>query len=306
MHSKLANSTRPHLRAILLAVFVTFLWSTSWILIKFGLRSNLPPITFAGLRYSLAFLCLIPFVARNSVQRDAIKSISLADWSRLGILGLFNYTLTQGAIFISLAYLPAALLNLILSLSSVLVGLAGVIFLNERPVSFQWLGVILTTAGVGTYFLPVSYQKPQIIGLIAAMTALLANTFASSLGRQINRTRKLSALIVTFSSMGIGSILMLIIGLLSQGTGKITWQDWMIIAWLAIFNTAIAFTLWNHILRSLSAIESSIINSLMLPQVAMLAYIFLGEVLTYKQIAGLIMVGTGVLMVQLRRERGHG
>jgi drug/metabolite transporter (DMT)-like permease len=282
------------------------LWSTSWILIKIGLRSDLPPITFAGLRYSLAFLCLIPFVAINPAQRQAFMSIPSPEWWKLGILGVLNYSLTQGAIFMSLAYLPAALLNLILSLSSALIGLAGVMFLNERPVPIQWLGVSLSTVGVGLYFLPASFQQAQIFGLLAAITALLTNVLASLLGRQINRSGKLPALIVTISSMGIGSILMLIIGLLFQGIGKMNWQDWMIIAWLAVVNTALAFTLWNHTLRSLSAIESSIINSLMLPQVAILAYIFLGEVLSYKEIAGLVMVGLGVLMVQLRIENSHG
>ena len=42
-----------HTRAVLQALLVTFLWSTSWVLIKFGL-TGIPPLTFAGLRYSLA------------------------------------------------------------------------------------------------------------------------------------------------------------------------------------------------------------------------------------------------------------
>jgi hypothetical protein len=37
--------------AILQAVFVTILWASSWVLIKFGLRAHLPALTFAGLRY---------------------------------------------------------------------------------------------------------------------------------------------------------------------------------------------------------------------------------------------------------------
>ena len=51
----------PHAKAVLQALFVTFLWSTSWVFIKFGL-TNIPVLTFAGLRYSLAFLCLLPLV----------------------------------------------------------------------------------------------------------------------------------------------------------------------------------------------------------------------------------------------------
>jgi len=44
--------TRSHLIPALQALFVTFLWSSSWVLIKFGLE-EIPPLTFAGLRYGL-------------------------------------------------------------------------------------------------------------------------------------------------------------------------------------------------------------------------------------------------------------
>jgi uncharacterized membrane protein len=38
----------------------------------------------------------------------------------------------------------------------------------------------------------------------------------------------------------------------------------------------------------------------MMPQIAILAYIFLGESLNAKEIIGLLLVGLGVLVVQLK------
>ncbi len=302
MQSKSLEFTNLRLTAILQAVFVTILWSTSWILIKIGLRNNLPALTFAGLRYTFAFLCLIPLVAFSTDQRKAFTSLSPAAFLKLGLLGLFYYTLTQGAIFISLAYLPAALLNLMLNLTTPAVGLFGIFFLKEQLSVLQWLGVLVTTLGVGVYFLPVAISNAQIFGLFIAILCVLTNTFSTLLGRNINRSGLFSPLIITFVSMGFGSILLLGIGVLTQGSGSLSWQDWLIIAWLAIVNTAFAFTLWNHTLRTLAAVESSIINSLMMPQIAILAFFFLGETLTIKEIAGLIIVGLGVLMAQLRQK----
>jgi drug/metabolite transporter (DMT)-like permease len=100
--------------------------------------------------------------------------------------------------------------------------------------------------------------------------------------------------------MGIGSLLLLVTGAITQGFGSMSWQDWAIIFWLALVNTAFAFTIWNNTLRTLSAVESSVINSLMMPQIAILAYIFLGEALNPKEILGLVLVGIGVLIVQLK------
>lgn len=294
------SSTR--ISAILQAIFVTVLWASSWVLIKIGLRNDIPAITFAGLRYGLAWLCLIPFVLLKSEQRFAIRQLSRTDWLRLGALGLVFYTLTQGSQFLGLSYLPAAMLNLLLNLTPVVVGFVGAMFLNNPPTLVQWFGIGLAAVGVGFYFLPISLPQAQGIGVIIALVGVVSNAGSSLLGREINRRGTLSPLLVTFVSMGIGSILLLFIGIVIQGVGSMAWQDWALITWLAVVNTAFAFTLWNHTLRTLTAVESSVINSLMMPQIAILAYIFLGEALSAKEILGIILVGFGVLIVQLKRQ----
>lgn len=292
-----------HLTAVLQAVFVTVLWASSWVLIKLGLRAELPALTFAGLRYVLAFLCLLPFILLNPANRSAIRSLTSKEWSRLALLGLVFYTLTQGSQFLSLAYLPAAMISLLLNLTPLVVGLFGILFLGEYPTRRQWLGLVLTIIGVAIFFLPLDMQSIQTFGLLVAVVGVITNAASSLLGRQVNRLAGSSPLIVTFISMGIGSLVLLLIGILSQGVGALDLQGWLLIAWLAIVNTAFAFTLWNHTLRTLTAVESSIINSLMMPQIAILAYVFLGEALHGKEIAGLILVGLGVLIVQLKRVR---
>lgn len=290
-----------HLTAVLQAIFVTILWASSWVLIKFGLRASLPALTFAGLRYVFAFLCLAPFVLLSARNRAVIKTFTPRDWGRLALLGVILYTLTQGSQFLSLAYLPAAMVSLLLNLSPLVVGLFGIVFLREYPSNLQWLGIGLTVIGVAVYFFPVSMGSFPMIGLLVALIGVVSNAVSSLLGRQVNRLATSSPLIVTFTSMGIGSILLLLVGIATQGVGKLDLQSWLLIAWLAVVNTAFAFTLWNHTLRTLSAVESSMINSLMMPQIAILAYLFLGETLHGKEILGLALVGLGVMIVQLRR-----
>ena len=293
--------SKRHITALLQAVFVTFLWSTSWVLIKFGLRNQLPALTFAGLRYFTAFLCLIPFVLFNPSEHERIKRLSRTDWFWLFVLGVFVITLTQGAQFLSLAYLPAAMVSLVANLTSVVVGVAGIWLIQEAPSRLQWIGVGVTVLGVGLYFLPVNLAGMVGFGLLIAVFGMLSNAASSLLGRKINLQEHLSPLVVTFTSMGIGSVLLLATGILTQGFGTPTLSDWAIIGWLAVVNTAFAFTVWNHTLRTLSAIESSVVNSLMMPQIALLAYVFLGETLSIKELAGLLLVGIGVVIVQRRK-----
>lgn len=290
-----------HPAAVLQALFVTFLWATSWVLIKFGLQTDLPSITFAGIRYTLAFLCLLPLVVFNKEHVQTVRRLSKFQWAELIILGVVYYTLAQGAQFVGLALLPASTLTLLLNFSPIFIAVYSMFSLHERTSLLQWGGIFLSIAGALVYFLPLSADRILLSGLLAAVVGVTANSAASILGRKVNSHGRLNPLVVTAISMGVGGLLMLITGLAVQGVGKFTLQQWGIIGWLAVVNTAFAFTLWNKSLQTLTAVESSIINSTMLPQIAILAWIFLDEPLGNRQIAGLALVAAGTLIVQVWR-----
>jgi drug/metabolite transporter (DMT)-like permease len=216
-------------------------------------------------------------------------------------LGILFYTLTQGAQFVGLAYLPAISVNLLLSFTAVIVTLLGIVFLTESPGLMQWVGMILYLSGAFVFFYPASFPANQFFGFIAVFVGILANAGSAVLGRYINRRGNLPPLTVTLVTMGVGSVILLLMGLLSEGLPNLTLLNWLTIGWLAIVNTAFAFTLWNHTMRVLSALESSIINNTMMIQIPILALLFLGEQVTGREIGGMVLAGIGILIVQLRR-----
>jgi drug/metabolite transporter (DMT)-like permease len=165
----------------------------------------------------------------------------------------------------------------------------------------QWGGILLSVAGAIVYFLPLNIPKGQVFGLMIGLIGSLANSGSSLFGRRVNHQSDLAPIVVTAISMGIGGLLLLIVGAITQGFGKLNLMQWLIIGWLAVVNTAVAFTLWNNTLKTLTAVESSIINSTMLPQIAILAWLFLGEPLNSRQILGIVLVGIGTVIVQLWR-----
>jgi drug/metabolite transporter (DMT)-like permease len=69
---------------------------------------------------------------------------------------------------------------------------------------------------------------------------------------------------------------------------------------LAVVNTAFAFTLWNKTLQVLSSVESSMINNTMLIQIALLAWLFLGEKLSIWNIVGLVLAAAGVFLANIK------
>lgn len=293
-----------HRGAILLAAFVTFLWSTSWVLIKLGLAERLPPLPFAGLRYALAALCLAPFALLPRANRERLRRLDGRGWRSLALLGLLFIAVAQGAQFAALALLPARTVSLFLNLTPVLVALASAASIGERVAPRQWAGTLVASAGVCVTFLPGAFREVSAAGLAAALVSLAANAAASLLGRKVNRGEgALPPLLVTFASISIGSAALLAAGTALQGLPPLGGRELLLIGWLAVVNTALAFTLWNRSLAVLTAVESSVLNGLMLPQIVLLAVVVLGESLSARQAVGLALVAVGTLVVQLPRPR---
>ena len=288
----------PNLKAILLAVLVTFLWSTSFIIIKWGLI-EIPPLTFAGLRYFIAFVCLFPFVFKKT-NITQLKTLDFKISMKLFWLGILFYFFTQGAQFLGLFFLPAVSVSLMLNLTPIIVAILAIFLISETPSLLQWSGMLLFIGGVLIYFYPILFSENQMLGLIIMMVGVLANALSAVLGRDINRGGKINPYIVTLISMGLGSVMLLTAAIILEGLPLLGLKSVLYILWLAIVNTAFAFIIWNFTLRSLTAVESSIINGTMLIQIALLAYLFLGEGISLKEGMGLIIAGIGAILVQLK------
>ena len=292
---------RSHLKAALVALFVTLLWSSSWVLIKWGL-ADIAPLPFAGLRYALAALILAP-IALRPANRRALATCGRGRIALLIAFGLLQYGLTQACQFLALSYLPATSLSLMLAFTPALVAVLGVVLLGERIGWREGLGVAVFLAGAGLYFGADALPAAQRFGLAIGALGVLANAGQTLLGRKVNRDTGLPPSLITAVSMAAGAAALLGTGVAVQGWPEMTPRGWLIVGWLAVVNTALAFWLWNRTQAVLSALEASLINNTMLIQIAVLAVVFLGERLDPIQIAGLTVAGVGVLGVQLARMR---
>jgi len=288
-------------KAAALAIFVTFLWATSWVLVKLGL-DDLPPLTFAGLRYFLAFLILLPFALRKQ-QLAEFKALSSADWHLLILLGLVYYTINQGAIFAALALLPAMAVSMILSFTSMVTAGIAIRTLGEKAGWMQWVGILLNLTGAYLYFHPIDLPRSQWLGILLAFTGMAANSVSTVLGRKVNRTGKVSSVVITTISMGIGSAALLAAGVATERFPVLNLNHILLLGVLALINTALAFNLWNVALQKLEALEASVINNLVAIQIAILAWVFLGEKLSGLDIFGIILAVSGAMLVQIRSNR---
>lgn len=291
-----------YLIVVIQALFVTVLWSSSWVIIKFGLE-DIPPVIFSGLRYTSASLILVFAIFIKEENRKQIFNLTKMKWIQLIFYGFIFISLTQGAMFIALDLLPAITVSLMLNFSICLVIILSAILLKEKPSVLQLTLIIFGLLGALIYFYPINIPFSELIGLIVISIGVLANALASILGRSLNRAKNLPPLVITGLSMTFGSLALLAFGLLFEGVPQLSVISIAYILWLSIVNTAFAFTLWNKTMQKLRAVDSTLINSTMLPQITFLATIFLGEYPTPLELVGLIILAVCILLVQLNQAK---
>jgi drug/metabolite transporter (DMT)-like permease len=279
-------------RAAMLAVFVTVLWSSSWVLIRIGLESaDLDPLGFAGMRYLVAAAVLWAAMGRRIPDR--LGTIGRGRLFELVVLGIVFYALTQGAQFVAIANQPAATTSLVLSFTPLLTAMVAAVALGERLQPIQVLGMVAVAGGATAYF--TGSLGATVVGMAASLVCLASNAASSVLGRRINRRRDIDPLVVTAVSMSVGAVLLLAAGAVFEGINRPTGLAVVIIGWLAVVNTAWAFVLWNRSLVHLPAATSAVINNLMLVEIALLAWMFLDERPSVAQIAAIGVVTVGVV-----------
>jgi drug/metabolite transporter (DMT)-like permease len=306
---------RARLAASLQCLLVTVLWATSWVLIEVGVDDmELAPIGFAGVRYALAAALLAPLgwraLRRAGKDHEPIDRALLV---RVAILGIAFYTLAQGAQYVALAVLPVATLGLLLASIPAWVAIVAALRGEEAADRAQLAGIAAILAGALLYFGAGAVALPPLValGFLAAAVCIAASTAGTHLSRDLARdalARVGGATGLTAGSMAIGGVALLAIGVAVEGFPALDARGWAIVGWLAAVNTAFAFTLLNHTLRVLTAVEVSAIVNLLPIIVALLAWLVLGQPLGPLHLAGIALTAGGAAAVQLvpvLRRRGR-
>src|SRR5207237_9580911 len=82
------------LKARIVWLILCGIWGSTWLFIKIGLN-DLPPLTFAGIRFVLASLILSSLVMMRRVRWPRTRD----EWSLIAISGVLQFTLNYGLVF---------------------------------------------------------------------------------------------------------------------------------------------------------------------------------------------------------------
>ena len=278
-----------HTKALIALGMVCFLWGTTWIASRQGVR-HMPAWQLAGTRQMIGgLLYLIYFIA---IRHPFPKG---KEWRTIIILSALNFFLTNGLSTWGVKYISAGLGAIIAATFPLWIVVIN-LFTSKTKIPVKALtGLLLGFAGVCIIFydhlhdfLNAEFRNGIIISLAAAWTWALGTMY----------TKKQAASFNPYFSLGLQMLISgLVTTIISQASGnsipftEIPWQSWTAIAYLATFGSVISFIAYLYALQHLH-IELASIYAYINPVVAVL----LGSLLFDEKLSVTIAAGGAVTL----------
>ncbi len=269
-------------------IFIT-LWSSAFVTTK-PIIDNSDPFSALAFRFffvALGFLIFALFKKQKIISNT--KSLIQSIFS-----GVLFHGVYLGGVFYSISIgVPTGIVALIVTLQPVLTNALAGKFLNEDVSFKQWIGVILGFLGASLVLgIDVGSSLP-VIGVIASFIALLAITTSTLWQKKIGNNLPLS---VSNFYQAIGGFLFHIIIIIIFTDPYINFNSTFLIAmghqiFLVSFG---AFTILMFLIKNNSASKTVSIFFLIPPTTAVMAWLFLNEVLTNLDLTGFAIATLGV------------
>src|SRR5436190_5639775 len=155
------------------------IWGSTWLFIKLGLQ-DLPPLTFAGIRFLLASLILTAIILGRGVRWPRQR----ADWLLIAAVGLLQFTLNYGLVFWGEQRITSGLAAVLQSTFPAFGLIIAHLYLpEERITAMKTAGILLGIAGVAIIF---SHQLTMAgSGALWGSVALVLSACCGSYGNVV-------------------------------------------------------------------------------------------------------------------------
>ncbi len=288
------------MKARLVWLVLCGIWGSTWLFIKLGL-ADLPPLTFAGIRFVIACAILLVWIR----IRRLVFPRTRADWILLAIAGILSFGLNYGLVFWGEQYISSGLAALLQATLPAF----GLVFAHfhlpgERLSWSRIGGVILGVCGVGVVFsnqLAVSGRQAFagcVALVLSAMFAAYSNVLVKAHGKHLDPA------ILAGGQMFFGLLLLLAVGIPLEGNPlNFRWTPMALVAlfYLAIVGSVIAFLLYYWLVLNMDVTKSMLI-ALVTPVVAViLGMIVLHEEIGWRTLIGGAMIMTGIGFIVVRK-----
>jgi drug/metabolite transporter (DMT)-like permease len=287
------------LRAALAPLATVLIWSGN-VVVTEAAAGVIAPGSIAFYRWLIAFVVLLPFVAKAAWQK---RSIAARHWLQLAVLGALGMVVYQSLAYEAAKTTTAVNMGVMLALMPLMSALLASLFAAERLSAARLAGGVVSLAGL-VYL--TSHGEPATlltggfhIGDGLMLIAIAANSLYGVLLKRW--TIPLSMWLQLFWQIGFATLLLLPVWLMGT-ISPITTANLPLILYAAIPTSLIAPLCWMTAIQQLGAARTALFINLLPIVVALLAWAILKEQLhAYHAIGGaLALIGVGIGLRQSR------
>ncbi|MFO7945327.1 MAG: EamA family transporter [Armatimonadota bacterium] len=286
-----------HAKGILCGLGASTLWGSTFVASRYLVEwQGLDPYYVAALRYMTGGILLVPYVLVVSGGRKMLRGTTyLPQLLALAVVGI----VIMGAMLaVSTAYTTSINSSLIVNGNAIFIALFAWL-LGERVPFLRSVGLVIGLVGVAVITLssaPDQVHPPanNLLGGIAAVVSAAAWALYTVLGKSL--VRKIGGLVTSAWTIMAGGLILAAVALLMGTVRPLTQAEWLAVAYLGAFPTAVAMGLWY---KGLEYIESSALGPsqyIATPVSVVLGWALLAEAINASFIAGGILVLLGVYM----------
>lgn len=287
-------------------IITTIAWSSSLIFAKL-IFDEVSPIVFVALRYTLA----CPFLLALTLQQNRKnKSGNLKkSWKVLLVAGLCGPFISQIMQYIGLNMTTASDALLLLNLTPIFAVILAAPLLKERITLDKILGLLLATIGVILIVMNTSPENAAInVQRILGDIIVIASTFFFAINGIAGKiaVKYENAVTVTFySTLFAVPFIWISAAILEDVTVlfRMSAFTWLVITWVAIVNTVMAFILYYQSMKYIEASRVQITLNLIAVWGVLMSVLILHETITLLQITGGFLTIVGVILAQMTQVR---
>ena len=289
--------------AIFLLSSASFFWSGNFFAGKIAYLSDLTPFKLGFFRWLLAMLILLPFTYSEIIRNYSYYKKNILLMTFLGFLAV---TVFNSLTYISLQTTLIINSTLMASIAPVLmIGFSWLIFKTKTTI-LQFAGIFLSLLGAFSIILKGNINNLFNLyftsGDVWMFTAVVSWCLYSVLLKKIDNSISQLASLQVMVILGLVFIFPLYI-IENYNTSFLPTQkiDFVIIIYVAIFASIIAFFSWNKGVSIIGPNRSSLFLHLIPVFSSIWAVSFLNEKFSFFHLIGIIFILSGIILSNIKK-----
>jgi drug/metabolite transporter (DMT)-like permease len=287
------------MKVLFVWTLLCIIWGTTWIFIKMGL-ADIPPISFAALRFTMAILILIPIILIRKIEipRDG------AIWKIIFVTGVLQFSLNYGLLFWGEQYISSGLAAVLQAAIPAFGLFLAKIYLSESITPRKILALLLGGFGVTIIF----WEQLEINGVMAfwGSLAVVGGAFGAAYASVLTKAKlqNFNPAVLLFGQSLFGVIPLWIAALAFEtiNTANLSSTNAIVcLLYLSIVGSIVAFWLYYWLLSKIEVSKAMMI-AIVTPLIAIIVgAVTIGEKMPPQSLLGGGFILSSVVLIVLKK-----